>query len=413
VNAATTDRNPLAWIRLQARTNPLRLCWWGFFTLLALKYLALLWWLLQLNGRLGTIPNAFGHDIVDFWLGGRLALDGDVLRLFDPERYLDYLKGFAGDGVTARSWAYPPHYLLLVWPLGLLGYFHAFLAFMAATSLLYLGGARIFPLRLAPAAPALQVLPGIAGFMLMVVASTQNGFLTAAMALFALASMHERPALAGFALACLTMKPQLGLLFPVLLLLDRNWRALAWACAFTALLAVASLIAFGAEPWRLFFSSLLPHELAAMHTWGDLQWQSMPSAFGSARALGAGIHLSIGVQAAASIAGIALLLRFLRRHPQPLARAFALLCCTFIVVPYAFDYDMGALAVTAAALALTRSTGPRWAMVVCGMLAVLPAFVAQLGRIHLPITPLLLLLGLFAAGTLMPSAAAEKAQASA
>ena len=45
--------------------------------------------------------------------------------------------------------------------------------------------------------------------------------------------------LAGLAFALLTIKPQLGILVPLLLLFERNWRAIGWSAVFTVLLVLA------------------------------------------------------------------------------------------------------------------------------------------------------------------------------
>ena len=42
------------------------------------------------------------------------------------------------------------------------------------------------------------------------------------------------------------------------------------------------------------------------------------------------------------------------REPSRPGRAFALLCATFLLSPYGFDYDMGALAVVAVLLLTAR-----------------------------------------------------------
>jgi hypothetical protein len=59
-----------------------------------------------------------------------------------------------------------------------------------------------------------------------------------------------RPLIAGALMAFITIKPQLGLLLPLLLLLLPLWRAFA-AAVVTIALVVLGLLAFGAEPWRI------------------------------------------------------------------------------------------------------------------------------------------------------------------
>jgi hypothetical protein len=387
-------------LRAFLRREPLLVCWALFALLLALKYTNLVWWLLQLRHHLGAIPGALNHDFVNYWIAGRATLEGNPLLLFEHERYFAHLQSLAGPGAEIRSWSYPPHFLLLLWPLGWLDFFPAYLAFMATTGALFVLAARQLLRTLSPQVPVWQVSVAVSCFAMMMLASTQNGFLSGALMLAALASMHSRPMLAGLALALLSIKPQLGLLFPVLILMDRNWRLLGWTVAWLAVLLAASVIAFGIEPWRQFFANVLPYQALVMRDWNGVFLQMMPGALGGLRSLGVDYRVAVAVQGVFSAAGLVVFIAFLRRHHEPLARAFALTCATFVVAPYAFDYDMGSLAVIAAAFALAHGTGPRWAVVVCGVVAALPAAIQPLGQASLPLSPLLLLAGLAAAATL-------------
>ena len=58
----------------------------------------------------------------------------------------------------------------------------------------------------------------------------------------ALALRRTRPVTAGILLGCLTFKPQLGILFPFLLLFERNWTMIASAALTAAALADAQLL---------------------------------------------------------------------------------------------------------------------------------------------------------------------------
>ncbi len=382
------------------RREPLLACWALFALVLALKYANLAWWLLQLQHLLGEVPGALNHDFVNYWIAGHATLEGHPELLFEHGRYFEHLQSLAGADAEIRSWSYPPHFLLLLWPLGLLDFFPAYLAFMATTGALFVLAARQLLDTMAPQISGWRVTVVVSCFAMMMLASTQNGFLSGALMLAALANMHTRPRLAGFALALLSIKPQLGVLFPVLILMDRNWRLLGWTLAWLVVLFAASVIAFGLEPWRQFFANVLPYQALVMRDWNGVFLQMMPGALGGLRSLGVDYRIAAAVQGVFSVAGLTLFVAFLRRNHAPLARAFALACATFVVAPYAFDYDMGALAVIAAAFALVHVAGPRWAVALCGMVAALPAAIQPLGQGGLPLSPLLLLAGLAAAAAL-------------
>ena len=71
----------------------------------------------------------------------------------------------------------------------------------------------------------LAVAPGVA----VNVFFGQNGFLTAALLIGGLVNLDRRPILSGILFGMLTIKPQFGLLLPVLLLITGRWRVIAAA----------------------------------------------------------------------------------------------------------------------------------------------------------------------------------------
>ncbi|MEN3967599.1 glycosyltransferase family 87 protein, partial [Mammaliicoccus sciuri] len=61
----------------------------------------------------------------------------------------------------------------------------------------------------------------------------QNSLFTAAAAGAALVLLRRSPVAAGACIAMLCIKPQLGILFPLYLLCERQWRTLASAAFFS------------------------------------------------------------------------------------------------------------------------------------------------------------------------------------
>jgi len=188
-----------------------------------------------------------------FYTAARAYLDGNLPLIFDGARFTAALNRSFADWLSfplnLHPWVYPPTFLLLFLPFGLLPALTSFVLFLLvgfiavlAAVWLYAGrGNRrwmhTFSLVLCPAVP-FNVLTG------------QNAFLTSALLFGGFGLLSRRPALGGLLLGILTFKPQLWIMVPVALLARREWRALASAGTTAVLLALASLAVFGTEAWR-------------------------------------------------------------------------------------------------------------------------------------------------------------------
>jgi hypothetical protein len=335
--------------------------------------------------------NIVDRDFANYWIGGRLVLEGTYPMLFDQPAYYAHLKEVFGNNYQVHAWSYPPHFLAVVAPLGFLEYRPALIVFLAVTFALFVWAAREFMKRYAPGASRGLVALALAGFFFMQIEATQNGFLTAALLLATFAFMRDKPALAGFFLALLTVKPQLGFLIPLLALMDRNWKLLGWASGFTVALVGMSLAVFGVDVWRAYAEHTLPYQNYVMTNWAGIFLEMMPGAFGSLRTVGYLPSTAIQVQAVVSVIALVILLGLLLRLRDPLERAFAILAGTFLISPYAFNYDMGAVSVAAACLALrARNENRHGATAIYGALAVLPGILQPAADSIMPIGPLLL-----------------------
>jgi len=375
--------------------NLVLLCVAGFALLALASYGFVVYDLLRAVLDTDLAYTLVDRDFANYWVAGQLVLAGEHLDLFKHDVYFAHLQGLFGSDYQIRSWSYPPHFLLMLWPLGYTTYKTGFVAFLALTLLLFGLAVAVFKRELAPRADTRVLLLAVLGYVLMMLAAAQNGFLTAALLLLGLAWMKQRPVLAGIAFACLTIKPQLGLLIPVLLLFDRNWRALLSASVATAVLVGGSVLAFGVDSWTAYLTETLAYQRAVMTDWSGIFLRMMPTVFGSVRTLGFSPALAAQLQAPVTIAAALAVLWLLYREREPLRRAFAVTCGTFLLTPYAFNYDMGALCVVAALLAGAEpAAAGRLRLLPIALVAAIAAAVTNLGRANLPLTPLILAAGL-------------------
>ncbi|HTZ37320.1 MAG TPA: glycosyltransferase family 87 protein [Stellaceae bacterium] len=298
------------------------------------------WIALALPGLVDLRGKPVGWDFITFWSAARLALAGRAAVAFDWSA----LAAVEHQAVPALGdvrflWHYPPTFLLLVLPLGLLPYLAALGVFVGAGAGLWVALARAL-LRdrrawlaaLATPAALINLLDG------------QNGFLTAGLAGFALLQLERRPRLAGALIGLLAIKPHLAALFPVALVAARRWQALAAAALSATLFAGLGLAAFGGDTALAFLRDL--PTLRDIVDRGALPWGQMPSAYVAALSAGAPPAVATVLQAVVAL-GAAFCVWRAWRSPatgSPAvafeARAAVLLAGSVLVSPYLFTYDL-------------------------------------------------------------------------
>ncbi|HEY1411171.1 MAG TPA: hypothetical protein VGF36_03480, partial [Rhodopila sp.] len=77
-------------------------------------------------GALGLNYNAPGTDYMVFHTAISLARRGDLLTLYDPDHFTALLNrifhGYLSSDLEFRPWIYPPLFLILLLPFGLVGF---------------------------------------------------------------------------------------------------------------------------------------------------------------------------------------------------------------------------------------------------------------------------------------------------
>ena len=349
----------------------------------------------------GIHPGFADKDFANYWAAARLVLDGKTMDLFGPwEIYFAHLKGAFGDTFPWHNWSYPPHYLLLIWPLGFFGYKAGLLLFVAVTFALFV--------------PAYRALIGDRSLVAWIAVGpfivhnfwvAQNGYLTASLALGALALRDRRPVLAGVLLGLLTIKPQLGLLFPFLLLAERRWTVIASATVSTLLLIGLSAAIFGIDAWRGYVNDVLPYQAFVMRELEGTFLTMMPSVYGALRIWNVGPHLALVLHFVVVAPFVVILIVALFRTDSARDRSILVLIGTFIVTPYALTYDMGLFSAAVGLIATRdKSTWPedKERILVLTLAMLLPIMMIPLGTVGFPpaaiIIPLVLFIALRDAG---------------
>lgn len=288
---------------------------------------------------------AIANDFVNVIAAGRLALDGAAASAYDwPLHKAAEVRAIGHDFADYYGWHYPPPFLFVAMALALLPYLAAMLLWLAATLSAYAAALR----QIVGDRVGILVALGFPAAIWNVTAG-QNGFLTAALIGGTLTFLQPRPVLAGVFLGLLTYKPQFGLLFPLLLIVDRRWTTITVATLVALAMAAASWLAFGGVSWQAFLH-WLPITSHVVLGEGRADFARLQSLFGLVRAHGGSETLAWTVQSAGSIATAALVVWLWRRRAPFELKAAALATGTLLVTPYVYMYDVVVLGVAVAFL---------------------------------------------------------------
>lgn len=334
-------------------------------------------------------------DFSNYWIASRLVLEGQTIDLFSgQDTYFRHMQAAFGPNYDWHNWSYPPSFLLMIWPLGLMPHAASMVVFLLLTVILFLHSISVVERDAHAIVPILLSMFLICNGYL-----AQNGFLTAALLLYGLGLRDRFPLLAGVALGLLTVKPQLGLLIPILLLYERRWSVILSASVTALLLVALSALVFGFDTWRGYLQHNIPYQGLVMTELSGVFLYMMPSTFGYLRSLGAEAGTAMFVHLL--VAGL-VFVAFIRGLPlvRTLSeRTHLLLLATFLISPYALIYDMGALAAVAA-ITFARTKSVHGADTVWKTLLATAAFLPVLHpflslSFSLPVAPVILGLCLF------------------
>jgi hypothetical protein len=150
--------------------------------------------------------------------------------------------------------------------------------------------------------------------------------------------VRERPWLAGALFGLAVIKPQFGLLVPVVLLLTGERRVIAAAVLTATLLSAGATLIFGPKVWVDWFH-LTSAAQAAMDN-GAVGFAKMQSPFAAARLLAVPISLAYGLQGIVTLAVVACVAFASWGRRYDLDVAALMLAGAPLVTPFVLDYDM-------------------------------------------------------------------------
>ena len=291
-----------------------------------------------------------GEDWMVFYTAARAVLEGHLSLLYDGDKLTALLNArFAhvlGAPLPLHPFLYPPHYLILLVPFGLLPPFLSLATFLllsyAALAAALLHWAKDNTERWLYCVSVL-VSPAAA----IAICLGQNTFLSCALLVggFA-AATRNRPVLAGILLGSLSYKPQLFLMVPVALVALRQWKILLSVCVTGAVLAGTSAALFGIGIWRDWIQ-IMTAPSALTERWSSIARINGQNIFAYAAFLGAPLKVANALQAAATIAGGIFVYWFHRRAASTELKLIAVLAATTLTAPHFLGYDAVAIEIAA------------------------------------------------------------------
>ena len=365
-----TAMPPSFWVRvrqLQPRLQRLAILYGGMYLIINVALTCLS------PGLAYGANGVVGGDFLAFYTAGEMALQGRALEAYEFEAFDTALQTRVDHDHLGMMWQYPPLMFFIVGGLALLPYKLSLWVWLTATA-----GAFAWALNriLCSVAPTLEarrlalLLVITSPLALMVVTSGQISFFTAALLMTAGFRPGRHWLVAGIAAGVLTLKPQLGVLIPLAFLAAGAWRAFAVAAVTALLLHAISILVFGPETIAAFFNAVLRLQSdvagSGTHTppvnmttlFGQLRFWQVPSG------LAMGLHL---VLVASVVACVTWLWRRHGRDPEHGLYLTALIGAgAVLVTPYAYAYEMAALAPAAIWLAFRAA---RYAEMSFGLLA--------------------------------------------
>lgn len=339
------DSNPGGWLDSQ------RQYFYGsalFFGILFFEYFLLgLWWWGYLILKNPILPTP-AWDLCVYWSASRVALEHGAAAAYDWALLRPVEAAVFSSRTLFGPFAYPPTFLLLIYPIGKL-------SFSAAIAVLSLCGIAAYLVIFRSAFESWRnywLIPALAfpGVWVTLLAG-QNSLFTMAAAGGALILFRRHPIASGACVAMLCIKPQLGVLFPLFLLCRRQWTALLSAALFFFLYLMLTWFVLGSDTFFAFTQSLAMFRHAIVENGGPTLYGA-PTVFAMLRVAGCTVAASYIMHTAVSLLVVALCAWLWCSSCRFELRAATVPIASLLVQPYLIYYDLAWLAIPLALLVI-------------------------------------------------------------
>ncbi|MFM0413031.1 glycosyltransferase family 87 protein [Paraburkholderia aromaticivorans] len=323
--------------------------------MLVVNIIVLAAWGWSSSGFMATDVTRPGVDFSVFWTASHMMLNGSPAAVYDYPTFARAESALFGAYVNHGflPWLYPPTLLLLVTPLALLPYTFCYLLFVCVSAWLFATGtlavSGISAHFRRPWIAMLVVLayPGV--YVAAVIG--QNALLTAALMAFAVRWAEKKPVLAGICIGLLAIKPQLAVLFPVVLIAARAWRTMWVAAISAAAFGALSVLVCGTQSLHAFAASTSFAREMVLESRMQY-WFASPTPFAALRLADASVTLAYVAQGGVALIAAVAACYVWKLTDDLRLRAAALAVATMLANPYLWFYELTWLGVALACLAV-------------------------------------------------------------
>ncbi|MGO9004493.1 MAG: glycosyltransferase family 87 protein [Beijerinckiaceae bacterium] len=316
-----------------------------------------------------------GRDFLNTWFFGKAAFLPDPGRFYDHDVYVRWINDVVPQDICVHVWSYPPSFLLMAAPFGLLSY-PAALAAWTSTGVLTL-----YNVVRNRALQTLAILCSPAAIFCLI--NGQISLFMAAITLTALRTLDRRPLISGLLIALCTIKPQSGLLFPVLLIASRRWRVLAAATLGTLSLVLASSLLWGFDVWRDYVLIGLPTQIANTKDMSDGLAPWSPTMMTAMILAGLEPNIATAIQIVFTGLGAAFVAIGCAHGAMDERRIALFLACSIFAAPYLLAHDLVALTAAVVMLAAAEPLD-RWGSAAAKAIFLLPMLQFAAAAAHVP-----------------------------
>jgi|GEM_PF-2939786 len=275
----------------------------------------------------------FGSDFMNMWHFGKAALSDAPGLWYDNALYNAHLQTHIAD-YPEQYLSYPPHVMLLAAPFGLMGYKTALAAFCSLSALCYYYATRdIFKTGITRL--ALWVMPTIA----LTLVAGQLSVLLAAAFIVIFRTLDSRPWIAGLLIALMTVKPQIGFIFPIFLLATGRYKVFGFASLFSVIFIGSSVAIYGVSVWETFLQTRIGEQMELLLHIHPMTRGWMPSVAVNAGIAGFGPQAMGVTHIATALMAIGFMIWGVRQTGDKFLQYALFLTVSFVATPYLMIYD--------------------------------------------------------------------------